>query len=304
MLRAILSAALAVAFSCGAAFARTTGTEPIRTSSPLVEAGATDGSLSPDARFALAATNTTLLASFSFDVGATCSQQGWTVVDATAQVGEFWHVDDFVGANVNPGDSLAVLAGTKSLWCGLRAATNGLACSYLVLPGYGNNWNQLWQTKTCIPVTGPLDVSFLLEIDSEPGYDYVFLEYTTDCTPPFTAWRNVGGSSWIYWDGQLRSDRRGRVLFGGWQSRQISNSIRIGWRVLGRRRQVRQSRRSGDRRQSRRRRTRARGLRRRSRSTRPRRKTGKPMSCRVTARRIWLSSPATRWFNKTPARRT
>jgi hypothetical protein len=221
MLRAVFSAALAVAFYQSAAPARTTGTEPIRTSSSRVEAGATDGSLAPDARFALAATNTTLLASFSFDVGATCSQQGWTVVDGTAQVGEFWHVDDFVGANVNPGDSLAVLAGTKSLWCGLRAATNGLACSYLVLPGYGNSWNQLWQTKTCVPVTGPLDVSFLLEVDSEPGYDYVFLEYTTDCTPPFTAWRNVGGSSWIYWDGQL-----GPIAAGGSYS-VVGNPVKV-----------------------------------------------------------------------------
>ena len=185
------------------------GDDPIPTSDIARPIGATDGFISPNPRFAMAAANTTLLASFTFDVGATCSQQGWTVVDGTAQVAEFWHVDDFVGANVNPGDSLAALAGSKSLWCGLRASTTGLGCGYATLPGYGSNWNQLWQTKTCIPVTGTLDVSFLLETDSEPGYDATYLEYTTDCTAPFTGWiRRDGGVG--DWDGQ-----QGPFLAGG-----------------------------------------------------------------------------------------
>ncbi len=113
------------------------------------------------------------------------------------------------GANVNPGDSLAVLAGTKSLWCGLRAATNGLACSYLLLPGYGNNWNQLWQTKSCITVTGTLDVSFLLETDSEYSYDATFLEFTTDCIAPFRNWTTLDGGVGV-WDG-----RHGPLSAGG-----------------------------------------------------------------------------------------
>ncbi|HXV13370.1 MAG TPA: hypothetical protein VEC56_04105, partial [Candidatus Krumholzibacteria bacterium] len=166
MLRAILAAGLSVAILHAPAWTRDTGSEPIRTSLPVAEAGATDGSLTPDPRFALAAANTTLLASYSFDVGATCNRQGWTVVDATAQIAEFWHVDDFAGANVNPGDSLAVLAGSKSLWCGVRASTSGLTCGYALLPGYGNGWDQLWVTKACLSVTGTLDVSFLMETDS------------------------------------------------------------------------------------------------------------------------------------------
>ncbi len=183
--------------------------QPIPTSEPPKTVGPLDGSLSPDTHFALAAANTTLLANFSFDVGGTCNRQGWTVVDATAQITEFWHVDDFVGANVNPGDSLAVLAGSKSLWCGVRASTIGPMCGYAVLPGYGNGWDQLWQTKTCIPVTGTLDVSFLIETDSEPGEDTTSLEYTTDCSDNLRGWIYLDGGVGI-WDG-----REGPVLASG-----------------------------------------------------------------------------------------
>ena len=184
------------------------GEKPMPTIDIRNPIGPTDGTLSPEARFALAAANTTLLATFSFDIGATCSSQAWTVVDGTAQVAEFWHTDDFVGANINPGDSLAALAGSKSLWCGLRAGTSGLACAYVSLPGYGNNWDQLWQTKGCIPVSGTLDVSFLLEMDSEEYYDSVFLQYTTDCDANVRDW---GWDATLdVWDGL-----RGPLLAGG-----------------------------------------------------------------------------------------
>jgi len=144
-----------------------------------------DGFLPPDARFAIAATNTTFLASYNFEgAGSACDAQGWTVVDATAQVGTFWHVDDFAGVNVNPGDAYAPLAGARSLWCGARPAAGSPTCGYATLPGYGNGWNQTWQTKACVPVAGNLDVAFLMKIDSEANYDAVFLEYTTECGDP------------------------------------------------------------------------------------------------------------------------
>jgi hypothetical protein len=151
---------------------------------------------------ASAALTTTTLYTQGFDVGATCSEAGWTKVDGTAQIAVFWHVDDMVGANVNPGDSLAVIAGTKSLWCGARYSATGLTCGYLTLPGYGSNWNQSWRTKNCIPVSGDnlLDVSFLLETDSEPAYDALFLEYTTDCVAPFQSWTVLDGGIGV-WDG-------------------------------------------------------------------------------------------------------
>jgi hypothetical protein len=163
-----------------------------------------------NAQFAGAALTTTTLYTQTFDVGATCSEAGWTKVDGTSQIAVFWHVDDFAGANVNAGDSLAVLAGGKSLWCGARFATTGLTCGYLVLPGYGNNWNQSWRTKTCVALTGNLDVSFMLETDSEPGYDATFLEYTNDCTgPDYTGWTTIDGGTGI-WD-----DIQGPMAAGG-----------------------------------------------------------------------------------------
>ena len=151
---------------------------------------------------ASAALTTTTLYTQTFDVGATCSEAGWTKVDGTAQIAVFWHIDDFVGANVNAGDSLAALAGGKSLWCGARAAATGITCGYLTLPGYGSGWNQSWRTKLCIPVSGDnlLDVSFLLETDSEPAYDALFLEYTTDCVAPFQSWTALDGGIGV-WDG-------------------------------------------------------------------------------------------------------
>jgi hypothetical protein len=162
------------------------------------------------AQFAGAAVTTTVLYSQSFDVGASCSEAGWTKVDGTAQIQVFWHVDDMVGANVNAGDSLAVLEGARSLWCGARAATTGPVCGYLLLPGYGNNWNQSWRTKTCLALTGNLDVSFLLETDSEPGYDATFLEYTNDCTgPDYTGWTTIDGGVGV-WD-----DIQGPFAAGG-----------------------------------------------------------------------------------------
>ncbi len=174
--------------------------EPIVAEPLPASAVPTDGVLSREARFALAAPNTTILASYTFDVGATCSTQGWTVVDGTAQIALFWHVDDFAGANVAPEDDYTPLAGTKSLWCGARASSVGLTCGYAVLPGYGNNWNQSWQTKACVSITGTLDVSFLMEIDSEPAYDATFLEYTNDCAAPFDDWEELAGGIGE-WDG-------------------------------------------------------------------------------------------------------
>jgi FlgD Ig-like domain len=198
MLRATLTIALVVGLVSSAEARKSE--EPIRATASSRNIGPTDGSLSPDPRFAIAAANTTVLASYTFDSGGGCDSQGWTVVDATAQIGSFWHVEDFADANVNPGDSLEVLAGSQSLWCGARAADAGLTCGYLALPGYGNSWDQVWQTKACIPVTGDLDVSFVIETDAEEGYDATYLEYTTDCTTPFTNWTMLDGGLGV-WDG-------------------------------------------------------------------------------------------------------
>jgi len=171
---------------------------------------------------ASAALTTTGLYFQTFDVGVTCTEAGWTKVDGTAQIAVFWHVDDFAGANVNAGDSLAALAGAKSLWCGARATPVGLVCGYLTLPGYGNNWNQSWRTKACIDVGLAVDISFLMEIDSEGGYDATFLEYTTDCTgPAYTGWKVLDGGIHV-WSGIF-----GPIAVGGFSYLVEGNPVKV-----------------------------------------------------------------------------
>ena len=142
-------------------------------------------------RFAIAPTTTTVLYVADFDAGAGCTTEGWTTVDMTAQIGTFFHVDDYAGLNAS---QFFPLAGTKSLWCGARPPASGPLCLYNALPGYGNLWDQSWCTKTCFAVSADslLDVSFLSRFHSEPGYDATTLEYTTDCS-------GIGG--WIVIDG-------------------------------------------------------------------------------------------------------
>jgi len=163
---------------------------------------------------ASAALNTTELYSVKFDAGGSCNAGGgglhgdpgvpytlpWVKSDATVQIDQFWHVTDFATANATVDDTLEVLAGTQSLWCGAEAAPLGLTCGYLALPGYGNSWIQVFQTTACIPTDGTLNASWMMEIDSEAGYDALYLEYTTDCTgPTYVGWTELDGGVNV-WD--------------------------------------------------------------------------------------------------------
>ena len=73
-----------------------------------------------------------------------------------------------------------------------------ILCSYLSLPGYGNNWDQSFCTTTCLAISGGptpnLDIAFRLKYDSEPSYDYTALEYTTDCSGN-TGWTEIDGGN-------------------------------------------------------------------------------------------------------------
>ncbi len=152
---------------------------------------------------ATAAAGTTVLYSATFDAGGTCNDAGWTTVDLTAQRGVFFHVDDYAGLTGGYYGGFAPLDGTRSLWCGARPQTSGPLCAYLALPGYGNGWDQTFQTKDCIAVSGDgvLDVSFLARFNSEPSYDYTTLEYSADCSGA-TGWTVIDGGPAV-WSGQL-----------------------------------------------------------------------------------------------------
>jgi hypothetical protein len=143
---------------------------------------------------AAAALTTTELYSQKFDFGGSCNAGNWTKSDGTVQLDQFWHVTDFATANATVDDSLEVIAGNKSLWCGAEAAILGVTCGYLTLPGYGNNWVQVWQTTNCIATDGTLNTSWKMETDSEVAYDATYLEYTTDCLgPTFVGWTELDG---------------------------------------------------------------------------------------------------------------
>jgi hypothetical protein len=149
---------------------------------------------------ASAAQGTTWLATYTFDVGASCNTNSWTTADITAQTGGYWHVDDFSGLA-----GYAPIQGTKSLWCGARPSTSTILCGYSNLPGYGNGWNQAWCTKTCVSVAdGNLSVAFKAIFDSEPGYDATTLEYD-DCGAAGESWVEVDGGVGI-WDGFVALD--------------------------------------------------------------------------------------------------
>ena len=125
----------------------------------------------PKAAHAVAAGSPTVIASFDFEDGiGGADPQGWQSRDATAPPDTFFHVDDFSGLN----PPYAPLSGTKSLWCGTRADSTW--CSVATPPGYGNNWDQFFQS-VAFPTTGSVSLSYEIRYDIETGYDYVYVDY-------------------------------------------------------------------------------------------------------------------------------
>ena len=140
----------------------------------------TDDGIARTARRGPAGLETTLLGSWDFDGGGMCDPQGWTSVDITIQLGDYFHVDDFAGLGGGDFGRLAPLEGSQSLWCGARPdAADSVFCGYATLPGYGNNWDQAFCTASCLAATGDVTIDFLATWDSEPNYDYTYVEYDT-----------------------------------------------------------------------------------------------------------------------------
>ncbi len=103
--------------------------------------------------------------------------QGWTKLDATAQRGNFWRVDDFAGLGGGSSGGLVAIEGTKSMWCGVRpSGTDPYLCSWYDAPGYGNDWDQSFGTAQ-FSFTGAVTLSYRMHYDSEPDYDFTRVEY-------------------------------------------------------------------------------------------------------------------------------
>jgi hypothetical protein len=67
-------------------------------------------------------------------------------------------------------------------------------CGYATLPGYGDSWDQAFCTASCLGVSGDVSVDFLVTWDSEPDYDYTYVEYDL-CDDNWTeqfAYDNIG----------------------------------------------------------------------------------------------------------------
>jgi hypothetical protein len=110
--------------------------------------------------------------------------QDWSRVDNTAQFDTFVHVDDFSGLGGGSYGGLVPLEGSKSMWCGCRPGTNEYMCSWMMPPGYGNNWSQFLNCDE-FPFTGVVTFSYHGYFDSEPGYDFTHVEY------------DAGGGNWV-----------------------------------------------------------------------------------------------------------
>jgi len=135
-----------------------------------------------------AANSTTWLAYYTFDAGATCDAQGWTSHDVTAQMGDYFHVDDFAACGPGTFGRLYALEGDQSLWCGACPdPSDENLCRYAVLPGYGNDWDQAFCTKGYVFVDSLVTLDYLIMWDSEPGYDYTHVEYIL-CDDPWWSW--------------------------------------------------------------------------------------------------------------------
>jgi len=142
---------------------------------------------------ATAVAGTTFLGTWTFDSGGSCVTEGWTTVDLTEQIGDFWHVDDFAGLGGGDFGGLHATEGNKSMWCGARPSASLDLCGYVTLPGYGNGWDQIFQSNCFNGLTGDVNVSYVASWDSEPGYDFTHVEYDL-CDDNWTALADYDGA--------------------------------------------------------------------------------------------------------------
>ena len=121
-----------------------------------------------------ASVDTYTLVNYSFGIQ---NWMGWTRKDGTAQPDTFFHVDDFTDLGGGNYGRLVSLEGSKSLWCGARPGNDWYMCSWSAAPGYGNSWDQSFETDP-FNFRGTVTISFKGMIDSEPEYDYLTVEYS------------------------------------------------------------------------------------------------------------------------------
>jgi hypothetical protein len=145
--------------------------------------------------------DTVELAFFDFDDGKAPDAQGWVSVDATAQTDEYFHVADGTELNGGTFGTLLPLEGNQSLWCGASPGSDPELCEYATLPGYGNQWEQLWVSDTLS--CDSIQFSYEVQWDREEGYDFTYVEYYDDETSTWVPLPVDGGEGAYHAAGSL-----------------------------------------------------------------------------------------------------
>ncbi len=140
--------------------------------------------------FQAAAAGTTQLGWWQFDsaVGAP-DFQGWTATDMTAQLKAYFHVDGSGCSGMTP------VTGLQSMWCGEPAGSGDPWCGWGTLPGYGNNWSQALITPVLVM---PAQMTYTTIWDSEPGYDYTYVQYWDDVNMQWVDDANINAGAGSY----------------------------------------------------------------------------------------------------------
>lgn len=126
------------------------------------------------------------------------------IADLDAGVTDFWHTD-----------TLNHYAGTNSWWCGKVDATWSGGW------GYGNNWNQWVQTPVmALPsVKDSISLDFMHRSDSEPGFDYCYVEISDD---DFITYDNLAT-----WDGAHNTWTAEHILLNSYGGQNVSVRFRF-----------------------------------------------------------------------------
>jgi len=130
-----------------------------------------------------AAVDTFVLHDEDFDGWGAPDAGGYTTVDRNEQIKTFWHVADGTELDGGTHGNLLPLAGARSMWCGQDDTSEPTLCGYATLPGYGNSWNQ--HLVSDVLDGDSVTVIYKTFFDSEPNYDFTYVEYTFD-----------GGATW------------------------------------------------------------------------------------------------------------
>ena len=161
--------------------------------------------------FQAAAATTTVLAWFQFDTaGGAPTKQGWTEHDVSSQLATYFHVDgnapQGTSAMLPLCNNITPINGQKSMWCGQWITTADPWCGWTDLPGYGNSWDQSLITNVGLTVNS---VTYTIMWDSEPGYDFTYVEWWDPVNLIWVKDPLVNGATGEYTSGPANGDPGG-----------------------------------------------------------------------------------------------